>query len=99
MPVADEGGHRAWVFSIARNLALNHVRDDRRRAGSRDLTETSAPATQELTAALEEALARLAPLDRDVFLLREAGGLSYEEISHACEIRSEEHTSELQSQR
>jgi RNA polymerase sigma-70 factor (ECF subfamily) len=39
-----------------------------------------------LSAALAEALDRLAPLDRDVFLMREASGLSYEEIAAACEL-------------
>ena len=31
IPDATESGCRAWIFSIARNLALNHIRDDRRR--------------------------------------------------------------------
>jgi RNA polymerase sigma-70 factor (ECF subfamily) len=39
-----------------------------------------------VAAALREALDRLAPLDRDVFLMREAGGLSYDEIALACEL-------------
>lgn len=86
VPNANDAARRAWVFSIARNLALNHVRDDRRRGIAVELPEGSAPATQELGAALREALERLAPLDRDVFLMREAGGLSYEDISLACEL-------------
>lgn len=87
-PVPAEGSAacRAWVFRIARNLALNHVRDDRRRGVAVELFDRPAPATQELAAALREALERLAPLDRDVFLMREAGGLSYDEISLACEL-------------
>jgi RNA polymerase sigma-70 factor (ECF subfamily) len=89
VPPADDAGQRAWVFRIARNLALNHVRDDRRRGVAVELRDTPAPATQELTIALGEALGRLAPLDRDVFLLREAGGLSYDEIAAACELTSD----------
>ena len=85
VPEADASGMRAWVFSIARNLALNHLRDARRRGTAIELPETAAPATQELAVALREALAHLAPLDRDVFLMREAGGLSYDEIARACE--------------
>jgi RNA polymerase sigma-70 factor (ECF subfamily) len=54
-----------------------------------ELRDTPAPATQELTIALGEALGRLTPLDRDVFLLREAGGLSYDEIAAACELTSD----------
>ena len=36
--------------------------------------------------ALREALNQLNPVDRDVFLMREAGGLSYGEISFACQL-------------
>jgi RNA polymerase sigma-70 factor, ECF subfamily len=87
VPDTDEGGRRAWLFRIARNLALNRVRDDRRRGVAVELTDDSAaPATQTLAAALREALNQLNPVDRDVFLMREAGGLSYEEISFACQL-------------
>jgi RNA polymerase sigma-70 factor (ECF subfamily) len=87
VPETDDGGRRAWLFRIARNLALNHVRDDRRRGVAVELTaDAPAPATQALGAALREALQQLNPVDRDVFLMREAGGLSYEEISFACQL-------------
>lgn len=101
-PQTDEGGRRAWLFRIARNLALNHVRDDRRRGEEVELTlEAAAPATQALGAALREALDQLNAIDRDVFLMREAGGLSYEEISFACQltpdaVRSRLHRARLQ---
>lgn len=77
---------RAWVFKIARNLALNHLRDARRRPRAVELVETARPATQELATLLNEVLAALPDLDRDVFLLRESAGLSYDEIAHACEL-------------
>jgi RNA polymerase sigma-70 factor (ECF subfamily) len=35
---------------------------------------------------MSQALGQLAPLDRDVFLLRETAGLSYDEIAAACEV-------------
>jgi RNA polymerase sigma-70 factor, ECF subfamily len=89
VPNGDDAGRRAWVFRIARNLALNHVRDDRRRGVAVELTDSAAPATQEISAALREALEQLAPTDRDVFLMREAGGLSYDEISVACDITAD----------
>jgi RNA polymerase sigma-70 factor, ECF subfamily len=101
-PDTDEGGRRAWVFRIARNLALNHVRDDRRRAPGGELPDAAAaPATQALAAALREALEQLNAVDRDVFLMREAGGLSYGEISLACQlsadaVRSRLHRARLQ---
>jgi len=101
LPSAEPGARRAWIFSIARNLALNHVRDDRRRGVAVELAERPAAATQELSAALAEALDRLAPIDRDVFLMREASGLSYDEIAAACEltpdaVRSRLHRARLQ---
>jgi RNA polymerase sigma-70 factor, ECF subfamily len=101
VPEADDSGRRAWVFRIARNLALNHVRDDGRRGVAVELVERPAPATQELSAALREALDALPPLDKDVFLMREAGGLSYDEIALACEVtvdavRSRLHRARLQ---
>lgn len=78
---------RAWVFSIARNLALNHLRD----AGRKPplivpVIEPGRHATQEVSAAVHQALAALNELDRDVFLLRESAGLSYDEIASTCEI-------------
>ena len=77
---------RAWVFRIARNLALNYRRDTGRRPHLVALVDTSRAAPQETSAAMRQALALLAPLDRDVFLLREVAGLSYEEIGLSCEI-------------
>lgn len=86
VPQTDAGGRKAWLFRIARNLALNHLRDSHRRPVHVTLVEQSSSAKQELTLALAEALASLDALDRDVFLLRESGGLSYEEIAGACDL-------------
>jgi len=86
VPQTSAAGARAWVFSIARNLALNHVRDGKRRGVAVEVPEQGVAPTQELTALLRQALERLPALDRDVFLLREAGGLSYDEIALACEL-------------
>lgn len=88
-PEADSAGRRAWVFKIARNLALNHLRDTRHEAGAAELVESAEPAVQELGAAIRQALDGLADLDRDVFLLREIAGLSYDEIAGACELTVE----------
>jgi RNA polymerase sigma-70 factor (ECF subfamily) len=88
-PDADSAGRRAWVFKIARNLALNYLRDTRHEAGTAELVESAEPAVQELGTAIRQALAALAELDRDVFLLRETAGLSYDEIAGACELSVE----------
>ena len=81
-----ETERRAWVFKVARNLALNHLRDERRRPQTVELTDAAQPATQELSVAVQQALAALPDLDRDVLLMRETVGLSYGEIASACEV-------------
>ena len=86
VPEAEAAGCRAWVFRIARNLALNHLRDRRRRVDLTEETDAGRPATQELGVALGQALAALPDLDRDVFLMRESAGLTYVEIAAACEL-------------
>jgi len=80
---------KAWLFKIARNTALNHVRDSRRQPMPADLVDRAEPATQELGVAVREAVAALQELDRDVFLMREIAGLSYGEIASACELTVE----------
>jgi RNA polymerase sigma-70 factor, ECF subfamily len=78
---------RAWIFTIARNLGLNYVRDGTRTLLASPLVDTAAtPPTQERSVAVQQALATLAVLDRDVFVLREIVGLSYDEIADACSL-------------
>ena len=91
VPEADASGHRAWVFKIARNLVLNHLRDGHRRGRALELVDADAmaPATQEMGLAIRQALDGLADVDRDVFLLRESAGLSYDEIAAACDLTVE----------
>jgi RNA polymerase sigma-70 factor (ECF subfamily) len=89
MPDAPEIGQRAWLFRIARNLALNHLRDGSRRPALVELGETATPATQELGVALRDAIAALPAVERDVFLLREIDGLRYDEIAAACGLTVE----------
>jgi RNA polymerase sigma-70 factor (ECF subfamily) len=86
VPETSTDGERAWVFRIARNLALNHRRDAGRRPTTTELADVSRPAPQETSAAMKEAIDQLASLDRDVFLLREVAGLSYDEIAISCDI-------------
>lgn len=89
VPETDEGGRRAWLFRIARNLALNHLRDRQRRPVAVPLADKMGPATQELGVAIDQALAALHETDRDVFLMRETVGLSYQEIGVACELTAD----------
>jgi RNA polymerase sigma-70 factor (ECF subfamily) len=67
------GTPRAWLCRIARSTALDHFRAEERRRRreeryARDLPESEEPALG--AGALEEALARLAPSDREVVALR-----------------------------
>jgi RNA polymerase sigma-70 factor (ECF subfamily) len=86
MPDGGETRQRAWVFHIARNLALNHLRDRGRRGEAEPLADIAHEATQELRVALDRALGHLAAVDRDVFVLRESAGFSYAEVAAACDI-------------
>jgi RNA polymerase sigma-70 factor (ECF subfamily) len=87
VPVAPENQLAGWLFRIARNVALDHHRQRNRRPeealGTFDQTKG---ASQETTTALNQALSMLPELDRDVFLMREMSGLSYDEIATACEL-------------
>jgi RNA polymerase sigma-70 factor (ECF subfamily) len=87
VPQAPDGEVRAWLFRIARNLALDHYRKHGRQPKPTSVvSEGTRPPSQEVDAAVHEALATLPDLDRDVFLMREMAGLGYEEIARACEL-------------
>ena len=81
---------KEWLFRITRNTCLDHMR---RRCRSRELERTASSrntvdaATPEVKSATDErlkwlktALAQLPRKQREVFILREYGGLSYEEL-------------------
>lgn len=87
LPQAPESEVRAWLFRIARNLALDHFKKHgRQQRFTNEASEGNRPASQEVDAAVREALAELPDVDRHVFLMREMAGLGYEEIAAACEI-------------
>jgi RNA polymerase sigma-70 factor (ECF subfamily) len=102
IPAAPEAALRGWLFQIARNLALDYHRSGQRRPQAELLTDTAVrPASQDTSAQVNEALASLADVDRDVFLMREVAGLGYDEIATACgltpdAVRSRIHRARLQ---
>lgn len=86
LPAADSE-RRSWIFHIARNIAIDHQRRHAVRfETAQPARESGHAATQDTSAAVNEALAALDPLDRDVFVMREAAGLSYAEIAAACDL-------------
>jgi len=74
---------RAWVFRIARNIWRDRERTHRRRPPIEplDVQTISRPARQAAGLEIDEALAQIKIEDREVFLLREMGGLGYSEIA------------------
>jgi RNA polymerase sigma-70 factor, ECF subfamily len=77
---------RAWVFQVARNLARDHVRRQAHRGPILEPVDAPSPFTDRATAiAVHSAIAQLPDLDRDMFLMREAAGLTYDEIAVACD--------------
>lgn len=97
---ADDIHKRARIFHIARNVALNHLRDTSRHAAlAPGAVRPQSGAAQETSLLVREALAQLTPLDRDIFLLRESAGLGYDEIAKACDITEDAVRSRLQRAR
>jgi RNA polymerase sigma-70 factor (ECF subfamily) len=81
-----DGRERAWVFQIARNLARDHLRAGSRRPALVELTDVTGRDDLTRATELDAALAGLGEEDREVFLLKEIGGLSYGEIADACDL-------------
>lgn len=79
---------RAWLLAIAENVRHRRFRLALRRPQEEALDADAAPAPEvshEQAEALRAALATLSAQQREVFLLREIYGLSYEEISARLE--------------
>jgi RNA polymerase sigma-70 factor (ECF subfamily) len=76
-----DGRDVAWLFTIARRLLIDRQRSERRQTSEGVDAFTPEPQSnpsQELTVALAEALSGVPEADREAFLLRELGGLSYQ---------------------
>ena len=89
---------KEWLFRIARNTCLDH---SKKRRLDRELERATSPGyavdprTPEAAAiaverlrALKSAVSRLPRKQREVFVLREYGGLSYEELGRVLGAKS-----------
>ncbi len=87
---------RTYLFRAARNTALNHLRRLKleRRWQEEQVAGDDSPAFvaddeaawTEVDAAVQEAIGRLPPRCREIFLLSRDGGLTYAEIARALGI-------------
>ena len=85
---------RAWVFRVAYNVGLDALKSGWRRRRKAVAVEEIEPAARdgepeeralerERLAALRDAIGRLDGKEKDVFLLRQNGALTYEQIAQA----------------
>ena len=88
---------RTYLFRAARNTALNYLRRAKleRRWREEQGTDDDPPSSlaadeetveQELSVAVQEAINRLPPRCREIFLLSRDGGLTYAEIARSLDI-------------
>jgi RNA polymerase sigma-70 factor (ECF subfamily) len=84
---------RTWLFTIARRLVLDRRRAARRRPASVEMGEAEVAAADdplgnliadETERRVAEAIGRLSPTQREVFVLRVRDGLSYKEIAQVA---------------
>jgi RNA polymerase sigma-70 factor (ECF subfamily) len=97
-----ESSFSTWLYRLASNAAIDFLRREKRQSSPGDFSlddeetyieppdpsptpQQHAEAT-ELRAALAEGLNKLSPEHRQVLLLRELQGLSYEEIADALDL-------------
>lgn len=85
-----ESSLRTWLFTIARNLVRDRVRSRRAERVMVPIEETHAVTEhdpldgalgEETEARMHAAVERLTPMQREIFTLRVAEGLSYREIA------------------
>jgi RNA polymerase sigma-70 factor (ECF subfamily) len=88
---------KTYLYRAARNQALNHLRrlklerrwQEEHADDSEGMTTYAADddaSEQELAAAVHEAVGRLPPRCREIFLLSRDGGLTYAEIARSLDI-------------
>lgn len=85
-----DSSFRTWLFTIERRLMLDRRRSQRRRKDDTEIDERDAATgfdaldsivANETSQRIRRAVAKLSPMQRDVFTLRVSEGLSYKEIA------------------
>lgn len=85
-----DSSFRTWLFTIERRLMLDRRRAQRRRRDDTEVDERDAATAynaldgmvaDEMAQRIRAVVAKLSPMQRDVFTLRVTEGLSYKEIS------------------
>jgi len=78
----------AWVFRIVRRVLAEHWRRPLVPPGDESVDGEAArvPATQMMRVSLDRAIEQLSPLNREILLMREVVGLSYEEMASALDL-------------
>lgn len=88
-----DSAFRTWLFSIERRLLMDRRRAEQRRMQGTEVKETDAATeydaldelvADEAHARVRDAIERLTPTQREVFVLRVQEGLSYKEIAQAA---------------
>jgi RNA polymerase sigma-70 factor (ECF subfamily) len=87
-----ESSFRTWLFTIERRLLMDRRRVERRRPQGMEINDDDASTefdaldelvADEAQARVRQAIERLTPTQREVFVLRVTEGMSYKEIAKA----------------
>jgi RNA polymerase sigma-70 factor, ECF subfamily len=76
----------SWVFCIVLHVLADHFREQTPPSDHPTEDDAVAEPAQVVRASLDEAIDRLSPLNREVLVLREVVGLSYEEIADVLDM-------------
>jgi RNA polymerase sigma-70 factor (ECF subfamily) len=85
-----ESSRRTWLFTIERRLIVDRRRAGKRRRNDTEIQETDAASeftaldgmiAEEAEGKVRQAVERLSPMQREVFMLRVTEGLSYRDIA------------------
>lgn len=90
----EGNGHRAWLATIARNMAIDLLRKNKREILTEDFTDTlpensskdniEAEVISDMS--LKEALQKLKPEEREIVNLKIMGGITFQEIAGILKV-------------